>query len=101
MVEPTVIEIGGRHVRRNADKTVRLFGCGQKLGSTLVREAVHPDFSVARWMIAHPRDRLRLITSFISERIELSFRTAPPAHVLKGEVIAMPSKPFRMGIDHG
>ena len=65
-----MIKVRGRHVRRNALQTLRLFGRGKQLRSALIGKPVHADASVARGMIAQPGDCLGAIAALVAEGIE-------------------------------
>src|ERR1700685_4724406 len=73
MIKPAMIEIRGRHMRRNAFKAFRLFGRGKQLRGALIRKPVHADESVARRMLAQPRNGFSSIAALVTKWIERAF----------------------------
>src|SRR5579862_8819226 len=100
MIEPAMIQIGRRHMRRNADQSLRLFGCCEKLCCSLVGEAVHTDLSVAGRMTAQPGEGLGSVASFMPEWIEVASGLSATTHILDGDVIAVVREPGRMGVNN-
>jgi len=100
MIEPSREQIARRLSWSDAAQGRRLFGRCQKLSQALVAESVHANPTVALRATGQPMDRGSPVSTFMTERIKGTGALSAAAYILDDHVVALSSKPRRLGIDY-
>ena len=96
-----MIQVAHRHPGRDALQALGLFGSGQELRDSLIRETVHSHAAVGFRARAEPGDCVGAIGAFVAKGVELAFGIAAAANVLNDDVVSMARKPNGMGVHDG